>query len=347
MLPISAADAISPAVQRTRAFLFRPFRLGTYLKFCLVAFLAEGFGGNFSSSGSGRHVANHGGSINTPFTVSPGLIAAGVAMTLLVLLFCSFLFYLITRLRFAWFHCLIHNTKQIRPGWHLYRIQATRFFWLNLVVGFCFLLAAVLVALPFAAGLWSLLRSVQEGNHLDVGVLLALVLPLIPILILFALGALAVDIVLRDWMLPHYALENATAGAAWDAVWARIRAEKGQFFGYALVRVVLPIVALIALFLVLIVPTLICVGAVAAVIAGIHIAFANATGASAVLGIFLQVLFGLAAFTIALLVGVALGGPLGTAIREYALLFYGSRYQLLGNILAPPPQASPNAPGMA
>src|ERR1700735_347616 len=80
MLPISAADAISPAVQRTRAFLFRPFRLGTYLKFCLVAFLAEGFGGNFSSSGSGRHVANHGGSINTPFTVSPGLIAAGVAM---------------------------------------------------------------------------------------------------------------------------------------------------------------------------------------------------------------------------------------------------------------------------
>ena len=103
----------------------------------------------------------------------------------------------------------------------------------------------------------------------------------------------------------------------------------------------------LALFLVLIVPTLICVGAVAAVIAGIHIAFANATGASAVLGIFLQVLFGLAAFTIALLVGVALGGPLGTAIREYALLFYGSRYQLLGNILAPPPQASPKAPGMA
>ena len=31
MYPISAADAISPAIQRTRTFLFRPFRLGTYL----------------------------------------------------------------------------------------------------------------------------------------------------------------------------------------------------------------------------------------------------------------------------------------------------------------------------
>ncbi|MGC8550596.1 MAG: DUF7544 domain-containing protein [Acidobacteriaceae bacterium] len=31
-----AVDAITPAVERTRSFLFQPFRLSTYLKLCLV-----------------------------------------------------------------------------------------------------------------------------------------------------------------------------------------------------------------------------------------------------------------------------------------------------------------------
>jgi hypothetical protein len=47
MFALSAADAISPAVQRTRMFLFRPFRWGTYLKLCLVALITEGIGANF------------------------------------------------------------------------------------------------------------------------------------------------------------------------------------------------------------------------------------------------------------------------------------------------------------
>ena len=34
-----------------------------------------------------------------------------------------------TRLRFAYFHCLIHKTKEIRPGWEIYREPATRYFW--------------------------------------------------------------------------------------------------------------------------------------------------------------------------------------------------------------------------
>ena len=69
------------------------------------------------------------------------------------MLLCFWLFYLITRLRFAFFHCLIHNIKEIRPGWHIYREPATRFFWLNFVVGLCFLLLLALIAIPFVAGI--------------------------------------------------------------------------------------------------------------------------------------------------------------------------------------------------
>jgi hypothetical protein len=349
MFAISAADAISPAIQRTRTFLFRPFRLGTYLKLCLVALITEGLGGNFNSPSFRNHSSHHGSHFYSysPFTSTPESIAAIVALALLVILLCFFLAYLITRLRFAFFHCLIHNIKQIRPGWHLYRTQATRFFWLNVVVGFCFLLLLALIALPFVAGFGALFRNIQAGEHPSFAAIFALLLPLIPIILLLILLAFATDLVLRDLMLPHYALENATAGQAWAAVWARIKAEKGSFFAYALLRIILPIIALIGLFIVLIIPAIIFVVVVAAVEVGIHAAFSDATGAAAMIGIFLQVLAGVIAFGIALFVWIAVGGPLSTAVRQYALLFYGGRYQPLGNILWPPSPAGVNATGIA
>ena len=212
-----------------------------------------------------------------------------------------------------------------------------RFFWLNLVVGFCFLLLVVLVAIPFAAGLIRLFQEIQQNGHPDIGLVLALVLPLIPVILLLALAGFAADLILRDCMLPHYALEDATAGEAWTQVWARIKVEKRQFFVYALLRVVLPTIATVGLFIVLIVPGLALAGAYGAFEYGLHSAFADATGSAAVAGFLLQVFFGVVAFGLALLVSICLGGPLSTGVREYALLFYGGRYQALGDILYPPP----------
>jgi hypothetical protein len=141
-------------------------------------------------------------------------------------------------------------------------------------------------------------------------------------------------------MLPHFALEDATAGEAWTEVWTRIQAEKRQFFVYALLRVVLPTIAMAGLFMALILPGLALAGAYGAFEYGLHSAFADATGAAWVAGILIQVFFGLVAFGFALLFSICLGGPLGTGTREYALIFYGGRYQALGEILYPPPSPS-------
>ena len=350
MPALSAADAISPAIQRTRTFLFRPFRLGTYLKLCFVAVLTEGMGGNFNSNFSwpGNKSGHHSSFVGP---ISPGLIVAiGVAVILAILLG-FLLFYVITRLRFAYFHCLIHNTREIGPGWHLYRDQALRFFLLNLVVGLCFLFLLVIVALPFAAGFFRLYRQTQAGGHPDIGLILALMLPLIPIILLFVLAGLAADLILRDFMLPHFALEDATAGEAWRSAWARISTEKGGFFVYALLRVFLPIVAMIGIFIVLAIPAIIFIAIVVILEVAIHSIFAHAGMAAAAAGVLFQVLVGVMAAVIAMLVGICVGGPLSTAVRQYALLFYGGRYQRLGEVLfpppPPPPAAIPVAPEMA
>lgn len=347
MPPISALDAIGPAIQRTRTFLFRPFRLPTFLKLCLVALLTEGLGGDFNFSSPGSHTSPRTHFVDLPSALTPGLIAAIVAGALAFIVLCFVLYYLITRLRFAYFHCLISNTTEIRPGWRLYRSQAARFFWLNVVVGFCFLLLAAILAVPFVAGFWRMFHRTPAGSPPSLGLLLSLVLPLIPIIFLLVLAGIAADVILRDFMLPHFALDNATAGQAWAAAWTRIKAEKASFFVYALLRVILPIAAMIGLFLVLIIPTLIIVAAFAVLEIGIHSAFADATGAMAFIGIFLEVLVGLIAFCMALFASLCVGGPLGTAIREYALLFYGTRYDRLGGFLFPPPSSPLNSLGTA
>ncbi|HEV2487668.1 MAG TPA: hypothetical protein VGT08_19265 [Terracidiphilus sp.] len=337
MRAISAPDAVSLAIQRTREFLFTQFTWGTYLKLGLVAIITEGLGSNFNFSSHRNVPSGHGPMINSPFHLAPEWIAAIVAAVLVGIVLSIIVFYLVTRLRFAYFHCLIHNTKEIRPGWWIYRTQAMRFFWLNLVLGLCFLLVVVLVAIPFAEGFWRLFQETQHGGHLDVGLLLSLVLPLIPIVLVLVLAAVVIDLILRDCMLPHIALHDATAGEAWSQVWARVKAEKRQFLVYALLRVALPIVAAVGLFMVLMIPGLMVAGSVAAIEFGIHSTFADATGASALVGTLLEVFFGVLAFGFALLAGICIGGPVSTGIREYALIFYGGRYQELGDILYPPP----------
>lgn len=348
MYAISAADAISPAIQRTRDFLFRPFRLGTFLKLCLVALITEGFGNNFTSSWNKHHheTGHHGAAASPPVHFTPEMVAAIVVMSVLVILLGLFISYLITRLRFAYFYCLIHDSKEIGPGWRLYRSQALRFFWMNLVVGVCFLLLAVLAVLPFVAGFWRVYRESRAGAHIDIGLVLSLILPFIPVVLLLVLAAVFIDLVLRDWMLPHYALENATAGQAWAAVWARISNEKAPFFLYAVLRILLPIAAGLVLVMAMLIPTLLFVAVTAGLEVGIHSLFAGATGAAIVVRILLQVVVGVIALGVGLLVCISLGGPLSTAVREYALLFYGGRYQALGDILFPPPPASAIAPGI-
>jgi len=334
MRALSAAEAISPAINRTREFLFAPpFRWPTFLKLCLVAAITEGLGTNLQSNANRSHAGSGGSSGPMMFHFSPIIIASAVAASLLLLAVVLLIFYVITRLRFAYFHCLVTKTRMIKPGWNLYRPQANRFFRTNVWVGLCFVLMAGLMASPFIPGFIRLFRGIQEGRGPDLQLILSLALPLIPIFMLLVVSGIALDIILRDWMLPHYALDDATAGQAWGAVWERVLEEKGSFFAYAILRIVLPIIAFIGLLIVLLIPGLVLLGCVAGAEYAIHSAFNNATGAQMAIGAILEVFIGALALGFALLIGISIGGPVSTGIREYALVFYGSRYPKLGETM--------------
>ncbi len=342
MIIFSASQAVAPAVERTKNYLFRPFKWGTYLKLCVVACITEGFSAHFNHSWN-QH-SSSGSRAFTGFHPSNEIIALIVVAILVCIAVGIFLFYLITRLRFAFFHCLAHQTKKIRPVWGLYRAQALRFFKLSLIVGLISLVVVALAALPFVFGFINLFRNAGPGGKFDVAGFILLILPLLAVVLLLVLIFCAVDLILRDFMLPHIALENASVRAAWQSVCARIGAEKGSFLFYAFLRLVLPALAKLALFIILAIPMLIVFGILALCAIGIHALLAKVTGAVAFFLISLEVIGGLIVFCLVLLVAFSLGGPIATWTRNYALLFYGGRYQALGDILFPPP-AAPSAPG--
>jgi hypothetical protein len=337
MKVFSASEAISPAIERTKRYLFEPFDWGMYLKLSAVACITEGFSANLNLHSHHATSLPSGGS---PIEHLPAEIVAAIISAVVVCVAIGIIvFYLVTRLRFAYFHCLAHKTKLIRPAWTLYRTQTMRLFKASLVIWFVFLAILLLALLPFFFSFFELIRNANGGGHFDIAKFFLTLLPFIAIVIVLSLIAYIIDVVLHDFMLPHMALESASFGQAWAAVRPRIGEEKGSFFVYLLLRAVLPFVAMIGVAIVAAIPLLIVFGAIGLAGMGFHMALANGTGVIAFIRIAIEIAFGVTGAGLGLLVAFSLGGPVATWIRNYALLFYGGRYAALGEILYPNPPA--------
>src|SRR5690348_16140632 len=76
MRPLNATECSSPAIQRTKDLLARPFRAGMYLKLTALAFFAEIGSGSCNLRTPGRNQGIHG--------LPPGLVAFLVAFAVLV-----------------------------------------------------------------------------------------------------------------------------------------------------------------------------------------------------------------------------------------------------------------------
>ncbi len=223
-------------------------------------------------------------------------------------------------------------------------VQAMRYFLLSLVVGFIGLAVLAMAIAPFVFIFLNVWRNSQNGGQIDWVYCIALILVLFVAVFLLALIFTAVSLTMRDFMLPHIALEDASVSAAWLAAWARIKAEKGSFLFYAFLRVVLPILAMLALLIVLAIPLLIVFGILAISLVGFTAALAEASGMTKIILIALDAIVGLFTLCLGLLVAISVGGPIATWKRNYALLFYGGRYQTLGDILSPPPPVATSTP---
>jgi hypothetical protein len=338
MMTYSAAQAISPAIERTKQFLFQPFRLGRFLKLALVATLTEAgaasFSGNFPTGGSGGHgtpsapsVPLHMPALHWP--PLPLIVGIVVGILVIVIPLGILLSYLLIRLRFSYFECVLRRQDQIAPAWRKYHRQAMRYLWMSLCIGLGFWV--VLIPLGYAVylhfkPLFERIGSASPPNFFDFLPLIGVVVPLI---VLLAIVASLLNTALSYFVLPRMALDDVSIGEGVGEVWRDIQAEPGQFALFVVLRFLVTMAATIVGGIVLVIPFVILVvlGAIVVVIL---------KSISAPIAVVLGVPAAILVFGLFVLGIIGVSGTVGTFRRNYALLFYAGRYPELALEVWPP-----------
>lgn len=335
MRPLSATEAISPAIERTTQLLGRPFRLGTFLKIAAVAFFAE-LGGGFGLSGPGRTGNLHG--------IAPGFQAAILAFALVigtvVFVVGLVLLYIGSRLQLVLVELVATRQTQVAPLWRRYGRPTWRWIGLKLLFFlFSVLLVLVLVApIAFYLGHTHRLSGFALPHFSFLHILLFIAAAFV---VLLAIAA--VFMLLRDLALPSLALEDLPIPETLARLRSLVAAEPGEVALYLLLRLVLSFILGIAAEFIVVLVLLLSLIPFGLVGGGLWLALHKAGPAGIAVLIGCAIAGGLVFFCWAVCLLIGMGGSVLTFGQAYALYFLGGRYPLLGSLLdrsTPPPSYS-------
>jgi hypothetical protein len=350
---LSALDAISPAFSRTKLVLFSPFRRGRSWKLAATGYLTV--------AGSAflpwpliyllaipiiTHQANMAGPAAHMFVYI--LSGMAIVMTLVYLV----LFYVFSRLRFAFFDVVLNNGQFVAPAWRKYGSASLKWTLFKLLIGSVF---AALIALPvwhIAKGFVGTFQSIDlaPGQPPSPQFMQAIFSVYAAFFVVYLVVGLFMwaNAVLADFVVPSLALEDTTLAEAFRRFGIFIRNEPGQFALYAIMKLVLALAAFmaagIAFYLILLVVVLAAVivfGIVGFVLYLVHVPMT----VLAVLGVIVAVVL----YVLTIGYGVFLAnGTAMTFMEAYLLYFLGGRYPQLGDLLTastpPPATTSPLYP---
>jgi hypothetical protein len=345
MRTLSASEAIAPAVERTKAVLFQPFRIGRSWKLAATAYLAV-MGGLFLPTPltmllqHGRGSSLAAAAVAGVFRLIFGLLGAALLFVF---------FYIGARLQFARFDIVLRGEKMVAPLWHRYGAVAWRWIGLKLALSAVFL---ALAAVPLALVLPQLMTRLQvaPGQRPSPHFLLSLLL----IEALFGVAIFTMmfcSSLLDDFVLPSIALEGTSLGEALRRFGALIQSETGPFFSYVLLKALLAIACVIAMEIAILLSELLALIPLA-LVGGLGWLLLHTLGPAGHIlmiagGVVLLLLF--IAFVFYATFGIM--GACVIFFQAYALYFLGGRYPMLGDLLEPPPPgfayAAPPPPDLA
>jgi len=349
-LPFSAVDAISPAIEHTKRQLFQPFRFGQWWRLALVGMLA----GELSSGGckvpnfSNFNFPRHPGTQNflAPdfgggFAATDPMMYAGLIAVLLVAGFVLgiLLMYISSVMRFILFDSVLAKECHIRKGWSQRQGPGWRYFIWKLLyaltmIGVLIVLVGIPVGFAFVVG-W----LTDPKQHVVPLVLGGIALFFVTMIFVIAMSVIYVFT--KDFVVPQMALENIGAMEGWSRLWAMMKAEKGGYAVYVVMKIVLAVGAAIILgiigFIIALVILIPAAGvAVAAVLGG------KAAGLTWTVGtITLAVVAGCVLLVIFLFLTSMISVPAIVFFPAYSIYFFAGRYPALGAVLYPAPPAPP------
>jgi hypothetical protein len=349
-LAISAIDSITPALEHTKQQLFKPFHIGQWTKLAFVGLLAGELGSSSFSRSNFTFPQRHGGPSHLDIPNIPSadlaLIGAIVAVGIVAAIAIGIiLMYVSSVMRFVLFDSILLRECHIRWSWTRRLGAGWRYFvWKLIYLVLLFTGVGVLLGAPLAFAIASRWYNDPKAH------LVPLVLGGACIFIVFFsffMVTAVVFVLTKDFVVPQMALENLTATEGWRRLWTMMKAEKGAYASYVVMKIVLAIVAAVLV-------------AIAALIVGLVYVVPTA-GLS-----LLAILTGKAAgmtwnvetITLAVAVGIILLGiflylvslvsvPVIVFFPAYSMYFFADRYPRLKaalNPALPPPGTAPVSP---
>ncbi len=340
--PLSAIDAISPAFDRAKRELFKPFRIGFWLRMALVALATGEFyggggwgGAHFNMPSSRRVLALQTGMAMPPVEVLKHYLPLLVLLVPLVFVLIFLWIYISSVFRFVLFDSILTDRCVIKEQWNRWRPAGLSFFLWRICFGLgVMLFLGVLAGAGFMAVFTSgaLKNPRQHILFLVLGGIVAVL-----VLLAFIIVAALIAVFARDFVVPVMALENVGVVEGWRRVIPMLAAEKKAYAGYVLMKIVLivgstilfGIVTVVAVFLLFIPLSL----------AGVALyLFAKAEGLLwSFPAVAAAVILGAGVLAAILYVIAFISAPAMVFFQAYVIDFLGSRYAALGDRISPPP----------
>ncbi len=243
-LTVSVLDPITPAIDRVKLMLFRPFDLGRWFTIGFCAWLASfgsgssgpNFGNTFSSNRRNPQFSQQlnefkefvQNNLNWLIPVAIVIVVFSIAIGLLFV-------WLSSRGKFMFLHCVAGNKAEVKIPWAKYREQAFSLFLFRIVLG---LFGFVVIAIPVVFIIF--LAFMMSG-----GALVSAIIGMVFLGMLIFVTAICLGIVKKltiDFVVPVMFLRNIRIRQAWGQFMQILSCNKGRFVLYILFQIVIGMV---------------------------------------------------------------------------------------------------------
>jgi hypothetical protein len=338
-VPLSAVDVISPALERIKNQLFRPFRFRQWLRLALVGFLAGEMGqGGGCSVRLPLELLNlrSPNQFQGPITPRGPLFLLLLVLAVLLILVVGVVFaYLNSRMRFVLFDSVVDGECRIRYSWNRRGTEAFGYFIFQIVLSIVGLLSLIVlfglpVLLAFQLGWFENARQHILGLVLG-GVLFFC------LFLIWMITLVLVQVLTKDFVIPQMAIEGVSLSEGWSRLWSFMKGDKGSYAGYIGMKILLALAAAFILGiagLIVLIVLLIPFGLVA--ILGVVIAAAANIGWNPVT-MAIAIVFGAIGFLSLILLVALISVPAIVFFPAYSIYFFAERYPALRALLYPPP----------
>lgn len=320
-------------------------------------FASQSFGGfNFNLPGGGDWSkigdAGQGGGTAAPGVPSighiPGISNAQIA-TLITILVVGVIVLVFVHLwvssvsRFMLFDAVATRRTRLREGWKRWGSHGFRYFLFQLAFGAISLAVnVILLGIP-AFVLWKMGVFSNFKEHW--GAFLSVLIIVLPIFMIVALAAAVFAVLVKDFAIPIIALENITIPDALRKLWEMIKANKGDYSIYVLMKIAISVVVGIGMGIINVIVFFILLVPVAIIVVGM--AMSNPAMFKDPVTIALMVTFAIGCvFPLLFIIGV-IATPAVVFYQSYVLNFFGTRYPPLWVFMHPEGVPTPPPPQMS